>query len=86
MSLQDTFYLMSIIYMSLLIVVLVIVAGLLFFIMRKIGEVSDNINAQIAKVGKITSSAEEISSSVTAVTTGALRKVGRLIGAKKDKE
>jgi hypothetical protein len=85
MSLQDIFYLMSIIYMSLLIVILIVVAALMFFLMKKIGEISDNINSQITKVGRITSNAEEISSSVTAVATGAIRKVSSLIGEKKSK-
>jgi hypothetical protein len=83
MSLQDIYYLMSIIYMSTLIVILVIVAALLFVLMKKVNEISDNINDQITKVGRITSNAEEVASGVTAVASGVLRRVSKFTGSKK---
>ena len=80
MSLQDIFYLMAIIFMTLLTVFVIVMIILLFFIKNKIGELSDNVNAQITKVGRITSSAEEVADSVSAVASGALRKVSSFVG------
>jgi hypothetical protein len=85
MSLQDIYYLTNIIFMSLLILILLGIVIIMFIIKKKIEEISDNVNAQINRVGRIASNAEEVASSVTAVATGALRKVSGLVGPKKGK-
>lgn len=83
MSLQDIFYVTNIIFMSLLIFILIIMVVIMFYIWKKISELSSNINEQINRVGKITANAEEVASSVTAVATGAMDKVSRIIGKRK---
>jgi uncharacterized membrane protein len=83
MSLQDIFYLTNIIFMSLLIIILLGMVIIMFYIKKKIEEISDNVNEKINAVGRITSNAEEVASSVTAVATGVLRKVSSFTGQKK---
>lgn len=85
MSLQDIYYLTNIIFMSLLILILLGIVIIMFIIKQKIEEISDNVNEQINRVGRIASNAEEVANSVTAVATGAIRKVSGIVGSKKGK-
>lgn len=80
MSLQDIYYLTNIIFTSLLVVLLVVIIIMLFYIMKVIGKLSDNLNEKIDQVGRITQNAEDVASSVSAVASGAIRKVSNLIG------
>ncbi len=83
MSLQDIFYLTNIIFMSMMILILVVIVILLFYIKAKIGELSAKISEQIDAVGRITANAETVASSVSAVATGAMKKVSNIMGSSK---
>ncbi len=53
MSLQDTYYLTSIISQAFVIVLLATLVIFVFFMMKKFGQLSDNINRKIDAAGKI---------------------------------
>jgi hypothetical protein len=66
MSLQNWFYLTNIIVMVLAIVLLAALVVLVFYIMRKFGQLSDNISRRVDAVGKIVDDPADLAAEVGA--------------------
>ncbi|HSW47822.1 MAG TPA: hypothetical protein VLG67_01965 [Candidatus Saccharimonadales bacterium] len=55
MNLQDTFYILGIVFMTMSIVILIAMAILLFYIMKKVTEIHKYIDAKMEDISSITS-------------------------------
>jgi uncharacterized membrane protein len=86
-TLQVTFYIMGIIFMSIQIVLFIIVIILLFYIKAKVTEVTKMVEERIEEVKNIIRHPGEIAATVgTAVATTAINKVSDIMRSKKKKE
>ncbi len=66
MTLQDVFYLTNIIVMILAIILLAALVILVFYIMKKFGQLSDNLNRRIDAVGRIVDDPVDLASDIGA--------------------
>ena len=83
MSLQDTFYLITIIMEVLAIVLLAALVVFVFFMMKKIGQLSDNINRKIDAAGKIVEDPADIAMDVgAALAVSSISKIKKLLKKK----
>ena len=81
MSLQDTYYLTNIIVMILAIILLTALVILVFYIMRRIGQLSDNINRRLDEVGKIVEDPADVAAEVgAAMAEKGLKQIKKLFG------
>lgn len=83
MSLQETFYLATIVMEVLAILLLLTLVVFVFFMMKKFGELSDNINRKIDAAGKIVEDPSDIAIDVgAAIVAGSWSKVKKLLRRK----
>ena len=83
MDLQNTFYLMAIIFMSLLIIITLAVAVILFYIMKKIADVQKAIDKQIDRLNRFTADPADTAANIgAAVANTAINQVKRMIKKK----
>ena len=83
MSLQDTFYLVTIIMEILAIVLLAALVISVFYIMKKFGELSDNVNKKINAAGKIVEDPADVAMDVgAALAVSSVKKVKNLLNKK----
>lgn len=86
MSLQDLFYLLGIIMMSLASLLLLGIVILLFYIKKKITDLHDTIENKINTVSSLVSQSGEIAANVGAtLAQGAIKGVARMMEKKKEK-
>lgn len=71
MTLQDTFYVVAIISFSMSIILLTSLVVLIFFIMKKFGQLADNVNQRVDAVGKIVDNPGEAAVDIGASIIGA---------------
>jgi len=84
--LQDTFYIVGIICMTLYTLLLIAVVLLLIYIKNKISEFTENVQEKIETVKEITSHPKEVAASVgAAVADTALTKASQMVKSKKRK-
>ena len=83
MSLQDTFYLITIIMEVLAIVLLGALVAFVFFMMKKFGQLSDNINRKIDAAGKIVEDPADVAMDVgAALAVSSISKIKKLLKKK----
>ena len=83
MSLQETFYLVTIIMEVMAIALLVVLVVFVFFMMKKFGQLSDNINRKINAAGKIVEDPSEVAMDVgAALAVSSVKKVKNLLNKK----
>jgi uncharacterized membrane protein len=83
MSLQDTFYLITIIMETLAIILLAALVVFVFFMMKKFGQLSDNINRKIDAAGKIVEDPADVAFDVgAAIAVSSFHKVKKLLKKK----
>lgn len=81
MSLQDIFYVVSIVYMTLFIVLMIGLVIVLFYIKRTIDQVCKTVNEKIAVISHITSEPKDFAASVgAAVAHSAMKRVKKMMG------
>ena len=80
MMLQNTFYIIGIICMTLYTLLLIAIVVLLFYIKKKISDVSKNVEEKIREVKEIVSHPKEVAASVgAAVADTALHQAAKMM-------
>lgn len=83
MSLQEIFYLVTIIMEVLAIVLLTALVVFVFFMMKKFGQLSDNINRKIDAAGKIVEDPADVAMDVgAALAVSSFAKLKKLLKGK----
>lgn len=86
MTLENTFYVLGIITMSLSLLLLIVIVVLLFYIKKKITDVTKNIEDKLRLVKDIATHPKETAVAVgEAVADVALSRAGKMIAANKKK-
>ena len=83
MSLQDIFYFITIIMEVLAIILLTALVVFVFFMMKKFGQLSDNINRKIDAAGKIVEDPADVALDVgAALAASSFSKIKKLLNKK----
>jgi hypothetical protein len=83
MSLQDIYYVMSIVYMTILCVIAIAVAVLLFYIMKKIADLSRAVDQQIERLNRLTADPADTAANFgAAVANTAINRISKIIKKK----
>jgi len=80
MSLQDTFFIITIIMEVLAIILLAMLVVFVFFMMKKFGQLSDNISRKIDAAGKIVEDPADVAMDIgAALAVSSFTKIKKLL-------
>lgn len=86
MDLQNTFYLLGIIFMTFGVLILLGIVGILFLIMKGIHDISKNVNAKIDMVADRATATSSLAVDLGTAVAGSLIKKAKNVMQKKNEE